>query len=164
MDIIKNIISLISLLNAADIILFCAVVTLIVLIVLLIYVLRISNDDVEVLPEVNVNELTKEVKDSSLIKEPKSYEDEQEAKAIISYDELVNTKTMPIINYQKEEEIEGLTVKKIDLNNLANTTEPKPIAVHEVDAINTETERKSKLISYAKEEEFLATLKRLQRL
>ena len=162
MNLFENVLSLISLLNAADVILFCAVITLMILIILLIYVLRISKD--EELPEVNVNDLTKEVKESSLINQTKSYKDEQEAKAIISYDELVNTKNIPIINYQKEEEIEGLTVKKIDLNNLANTTEPKPIAVHEVDAINTETERKSKLISYAKEEEFLATLKRLQRL
>ncbi len=168
MNIIKNIIGMLSLLNMADIILFGATITLIILIIFLIYVIRISdNKYLDNLPEVNVNELKKDVKDASLINNNSnqvlSYEAEQEAKAIISYDELVNTKSIPVINYQKEEEIEGLTVKKIDLNNLANTTEPKPIAVNEVNAVTPNNSR-GKLISYAKEEEFLATLKKLQRL
>lgn len=167
MNIIKNIIGMLSLLNMADIILFGATITLIILIIFLIYVIRISdNKYLDNLPEVNVNELKKDVKDASLINNSNqvlSYEAEQEAKAIISYDELVNTKSIPVINYQKEEEIEGLTVKKIDLNNLANTTEPKPIAVNEVNAVTPNNSR-GKLISYAKEEEFLATLKKLQRL
>ena len=158
---------MLSLLNMADIILFGATITLIILIIFLIYVIRISdNKYLDNLPEVNVNELKKDVKDASLINNSNqvlSYEAEQEAKAIISYDELVNTKSIPVINYQKEEEIEGLTVKKIDLNNLANTTEPKPIAVNEVNAVTPNNSR-GKLISYAKEEEFLATLKKLQRL
>ncbi len=166
MDIIKNIVGMISLLSAADIILFVATITLIILIIFLIYVIRITdNKDLDVLPEVSVNELKKDVKDASLINntnQNQSYEAEQEAKAIISYDELVNTRSIPVLNYQKEEEIAGLTVKKIDLNNLAGTTEPKPVAVNEVDAPVSNS--KGKLISYAKEEEFLATLKRLQSL
>ena len=55
------------------------------------------------------------------------------------------------------------TWKPLSLNNLANTTEPKPIAVNEVNAVTPNNSR-GKLISYAKEEEFLATLKKLQRL
>ena len=79
------------------------------------------------------------------------YEEEQEEKAIISYEELLKKKNDFAINYSEEENItEELTIKKVDLDNL----------------INKEVEEKPNLnvtvISYEKEEAFLEALKNLQ--
>ena len=79
------------------------------------------------------------------------YEEEQEEKAIISYEELLNRKNDFAINYSEEENIdEELTIKKVDLDNLINkeVTEPQHISVT--------------VISYDKEEAFLQALKTLQ--
>lgn len=79
------------------------------------------------------------------------YEEEQEEKAIISYDELIKHKNDFGINYSEEENIdEELTIKKVDLDNLINkeVTEPQHISVT--------------VISYDKEEAFLQALKTLQ--
>ena len=49
------------------------------------------------------------------------YEEEQEEKAIISYEELLERTNEWAINYSEEENIaEDLTIKKVDLNNLVN--------------------------------------------
>ncbi len=80
------------------------------------------------------------------------YEKDQEEKAIISYDELLNKKNKYAINYEKEEVIDDLIVKKIDLNDLENKTgEEYPSS-------------NAKVISYQKEEEFLKALKELNSL
>ena len=76
------------------------------------------------------------------------YEKDQEEKAIISYDELVNHKTGYAINYEKEEVLDDVVVKKVDLNDLVNT--------------NIRDEIKDvRVISYQKEEAFLSALKEL---
>ena len=81
------------------------------------------------------------------------YEEEQEEKAIISYDELLERTNEWAINYSEEESItEDLTVKKVDLNNLVNKE------------ISLKPEIKVSVISYEKEEAFLAALKELQHL
>ena len=79
------------------------------------------------------------------------YEEEQEEKAIISYDELLNRKNDFAINYSEEENVaDDLTIKKVDLNNLIN----KDVIV--------KPEIKVSIISYEKEEAFLEALKTLQ--
>ncbi len=81
------------------------------------------------------------------------YEEEQEEKAIISYDELLASHHNYAINYEKEEVMDDLIVKKVNLNDLLNTTsetKDDPIEV--------------RVISYQKEEAFLNALKELNNL
>lgn len=80
------------------------------------------------------------------------YEQEQEAKAIISYEELLNKKNKYAINYEKEEILDDLIVKKVNLQDLVNVNEE--IAV----------EDEIRVISYQKEEDFLKALKELNSL
>lgn len=80
------------------------------------------------------------------------YEQEQEEKAIISYDELLSKSNSSVINYEikEEEEPEDISIKKVNLGNLVNTIEePKPPKVE------------VRVISYDKEEAFLEALKKL---
>ena len=98
--------------------------------------------------------LTKKLEKEKMNEELKidNYEKEQEEKAIISYDELLKKKNHYAINYEKEEDLGDLVIKKVNLNDLVNKEE--------------EEENKStvKVISYQKEEEFLKALKELNSL
>ncbi len=77
------------------------------------------------------------------------YEEEQEQKAIISYDELIASQKDFKINYEEEQQIGDITVKKVDLDNISTPIEePK--------------QEYPKTISYEKEEAFLEALKKLQ--
>lgn len=79
------------------------------------------------------------------------YEEEQEEKAIISYEELLKRKQDFAINYSEEENIDDeLTIKKVDLDNLINKD------------VVTPTKLNVTVISYDKEEAFLEALKTLQ--
>lgn len=80
------------------------------------------------------------------------YEKDQEEKAIISYEELLKKHNKYAINYEKEEIIDDLIVKKVNLNNLVNKNEEE-IVSSEV-----------RVISYQKEEAFLDALKELNSL
>ena len=80
------------------------------------------------------------------------YEKDQEEKAIISYDELLQKHNKYAINYEKEEVIDDLIVKKVNLNDLVNKNAEETI----------ETEVRA--ISYQKEEAFLNALKELNSL
>lgn len=80
------------------------------------------------------------------------YEKDQEEKAIISYDELLQKHNKYTINYEKEEVMDDLIVKKVDLNDLVNKNSEEVI----------ETEVRA--ISYQKEEDFLRALKELNSL
>lgn len=80
-----------------------------------------------------------------------SYEKDQEEKAIISYDELLQRQNKYAVNYEKEEIIDDLVVKKVDLNDLVNKDEQ--VKIKEV-----------RVISYEKEEAFLNALKELNSL
>lgn len=79
------------------------------------------------------------------------YEKDQEEKAIISYDELVKKHNNYAINYEKEEVLDDLVIKKVNLNDLLS--KDKSDEIHEV-----------RVISYDKEEAFLSALKELNRL
>ncbi len=174
-NLLNDLISFIQSIKLMDLFFFVSIVVLIILIVVLIYIIRLNNDGEEMIdiPDEPVNNDDAELDLANIAsaieeEEPKpiilnNYEQEQEAKAIISYDELVATKNKPEeeINYKKEEDIEGLKVKALDLENLTKPVElPKmkeSIPVDKPQDIN-----KTILISYEKEEAFLETLKKLQ--
>lgn len=80
------------------------------------------------------------------------YEKDQEEKAIISYDELIQKHNRFAINYEKEEVIDDLIVKKVNLNDLVNRNEKE------------EMNEEVRVISYQKEEAFLSALKELNSL
>ncbi len=81
------------------------------------------------------------------------YERDQEEKAIISYDELIQKHHNYAINYEEENVIDDdVVVKKVDLNNL----------VKEDSLVDNNIEARA--ISYKREEDFLQALKELNRL
>lgn len=81
------------------------------------------------------------------------YERDQEEKAIISYDELIQKHHNYAINYEEEKILDDdVIVKKVDLNNL----------VKEGSEIKSVVE--ARVISYKREEDFLQALKELNRL
>lgn len=143
-------------LRLVDIIFFFAVLILMILIVTLIYFIKINNETEEKdLEETQEMKIAKELRDSMKNSEPTikftDYEKDQEDKAIISYDELLNKGNNYELNYEKEEMHDDLSVKKVDLDNLANKNN------------NTVSNIEVRLISFQKEEAFLEALKRLQK-
>lgn len=80
------------------------------------------------------------------------YEKDQEEKAIISYEELLQKRNKYAINYEKEEVIDDLIVKKVNLNDLVNKNDQEEI------------KEEVRVISYQKEEDFLSALKELNSL
>ncbi len=88
------------------------------------------------------------------------YEEEQEERAIISYDELISNTGKVKLNYEDEQEDDGLVVKKVDLDNLNTPDLDMPKLANN----NFKDELMAKsVISYAKEEDFLAALKKMQK-
>ena len=144
-------------LRLVDIIFFFAVLILMILIVTLIYFIKINNETEEKdLEETQEMKIAKELRDSMKNSEPTikftDYEKDQEDKAIISYDELLNKETNNYeLNYETEEMHDDLSVKKVDLDNLVNKNN------------NTVSNIEVRLISFQKEEAFLEALKRLQK-
>lgn len=153
----KDIMFFLKNISFIDYVFFFTVVFLIVLVVSLIYFIKINEEILESDNKINDPDNLRAIASSikSAPKEPiafTSYEQEQEDKAIISYDELLSNTGEFQLNYIDEEQKGDLSVKKIDLSNLINSsvkTDPPKIEVH--------------LISLKREEEFLQTLKELQR-
>lgn len=85
------------------------------------------------------------------------YEKDQEEKAIISYDELLKKHNRYTLNYEKEEIIDDLIVKKVNLNDLVNKNEEEIIVEEDI-------KEEVRVISYQKEEAFLSALKELNSL
>ncbi len=81
------------------------------------------------------------------------FEEEQEEKAIISYDELLKNRDNVKIGYESTELKDDIEVKKIDLDSTGEI---------ELDPIKKELNSKITLVSYEHEEEFLKSLKELQ--
>lgn len=165
-------------LSFSDILFFASILVLLILIVVLIYVIRINNEndsDNDLLEE-NKKEEDKTGDDeldlaniSKLLseEEPKpillnNYEKEQEAKAIISYDELINSQQPEEVNYKKEEDIAGLKIKAVDNENVTKHVE-LPKMKNKVVTDNIYNAKEVVLISYEKEEAFLEALKKLQK-
>ncbi len=174
MQIFSDTINFIRTLSFVDIVFFLAVLALMLLIITLVYFISENKEEKvnvakksiskieSIEPEKkNTNDLLdlkaltaaleaaedEESENHNLVK----YEEEQEEKAIISYEELLNRKNDFAINYSEEENIdEELTIKKVDLDNLINKE------------VRIKPEVKVSLISYEKEEAFLKALKTLQ--
>ena len=120
--------------------------------------------------ELDLKSLTKELeiapKERNI--ELTKYEEEQEEKAIISYEELVHANQNLDINYSDTDELDNIIVKKVDLENTGK------ININEINAaIEAEKEQQPVKIestepldvppaTYDHEEEFLKNLKQLQ--
>ena len=171
MQIIDDTINFLKTLSFVDVVFFFAVLALMLLIIVLIYFIRenhIEEDnnitfnnnllDEKMIDKKDDSEITslKAITEALEQAEPSTinlnkYEEEQEEKAIISYEELLKRKNDFAINYSEEENLsDDLTVKKVDLDNLINKdVVEKPVI-------------KVSVISYEKEEAFLEALKQLQ--
>lgn len=164
----SDIIIFLKSLSFIDYIFFFTVVFLIVLIVSLIYFIKINGTEMTIEDMIkdeldnNKNsdsaiDVDNDLKDiATALKDFKPvnftpYEKEEEEKAIISYDELLSNTGQFELNYSEENQTGDVLVKKVDLNNLINTkkSEPVKMEIH--------------LMSLAREEEFLKTLKELQK-
>lgn len=159
-NLLQNLVIFIKSLSLVDVLFFASIIILLILIVSLVYITRMNNDVEE---EVDMNDndidlvdISKKIGEESMgpIKLT-DYEKEQEDKAIISYDELLKTKTniFEEVNYKKEKDLEGLKVRELDTTNTTKKVEmPK-----------MKEDNKTNSVDYAKEEAFLETLKKLQR-
>lgn len=189
MNIFQDIIDIFTSFGIVDYILYIAVVTLIILIVSLIYVMKNENESSE---EVELKDVSDEMQEkmplneeldlrnivNTLDESPKpiidmtAYEEEQERKAIISYDELLQSANSKTISYDEEKLIDDvIPVKKIqtapiELPKVKSETiiqnldlKPKEPKI-EIDELRTS----SKMFSYEKEEAFLKALKELNEL
>ena len=170
MVIARNLLEYFNSLNTYDIVFIGANILLMMLLVTFAYVLKFKGKKQE---EMNINTacvddsdisleaLTTKLQENTTIvrTDLTKFENEEETKAIISYDELVNTQSIPVLRYKNEEEINGLLVRAIDVNNLIETMDPKPISHPAVYSVNKE--KKHVAISKLKEEELLLSLKKL---
>lgn len=102
----------------------------------------------------DLESLTKKLKAEQNADQTKidKYEQEQEEKAIISYDELLKKNNHYAINYEKEEVVDDLIIKKVNLNDLVNKN------------VEENINNNVRVISYQKEEDFLKALKELNSL
>lgn len=114
--------------------------------------LEIEEYNDEEAPLMDLKSLTKKLEEQQDNNERaicSEYEKDQEEKAIISYDELLKKHNRCAINYEKEEVMDDLIVKKVNLNNLVN------------ESVEEEIKEEVRVISYQKEEAFLNALKEL---
>ncbi len=140
-----------------DYIFFFSVIFLIILVVSLIYFIKINEEIIDSTEKVEDADNLKEIINNIKATDPKPmtftpYEKEQEDKAIISYDELLSNTGSYELNYVNEEVKDDLTIKKVDLNNIANQN-------MQIEVTNKEVP----LLSLKREEEFLKALKELQK-
>ncbi len=140
-----------------DYIFFFSVIFLIILVVSLIYFIKINEEIIDSTEKVEDADNLKEIINNIKATDPKPitftpYEKEQEDKAIISYDELLSNTGSYELNYVNEEVKDDLTIKKVDLNNIANQN-------MQIEVTNKEVH----LLSLKREEEFLKALKELQK-
>lgn len=159
---INDILAFLTSLSAIDYILYFAVLVLVVLVVSLIYIMKLEEEpelekeethenhdsiDLQMIME-NINENPKPIIDMT------KYEEEQEEKAIISYDELIASSKSQPIHYDEEEFIDdAIMVKKINLEQALSGDE-----IEEPPKINVQ------LVKYEREEAFLQVLQQLNEL
>lgn len=152
MQLLNDILEFLKTLTLIDYIFFFAVIILLILIITLIYFIK-SNNEVFISENPNTSDLkaiTKKLEEDHPRIEFTDYEKDQEEKAIISYDELLKKSKSSTINYDEETNLDGLSIKKINLDEpLILNDEIKPTG-------------NVRVISYQQEEKFLAALKQLQ--
>lgn len=171
MQFINDILSVLKSLSVVDFILYFAVLVLVILIVALIYIMKLDYNEEEQKEEISFipEEPTKEISNDGIdlqqimeninekpepIIDMTKYEEEQEEKAIISYDELIKAANTHPINYDEEELVDdAIMVKKINLEQITDTETKE-----EIPKLNV------KLINYEREEAFLQVLKQMNEL
>ena len=160
MRIFNDIYKLITALRFVDIVFFFSILILMILIIVLIYFIKINkieeDEEKKNLGETQEMRIAREIKESMNNGEKTieftDYEKDQENKAIISYEELINKKNNNYgLNYVEEEMQDDLSIKKVDLDNLVNKSN------------NSISNIEVRVISFQKEEAFLEALKRLQK-
>ena len=151
----NDIIDFVKTLTFVDYVFFFAIVILLILVVTLLYFIKSNNDVFENNNESKneLLEITKKLETEKPRIEFTSYEKDQEDKAIISYDELLEKNKKGELNYDEELDLNGISVKKINLEELPKT-----------DSKNQSNESTIRVISYQNEEKFLLALKQLQSL
>jgi len=188
MNLIYDIWNIISSLSMIDYILYFSVIVLIILVVSLIYVIQNENMEeksilkTEIEPVKPVVEEKQEELDllsivDTIDENPKplvdmtAYEEEQEQKAIISYEELIKGVKQKEISYEKEEMVDDvIPVKRISISPIEKTVLPKMELTPKEPKIEVSVteerkeESKVKLFSYEKEEAFLKALQQLNEL
>lgn len=157
MKLFSDIWQLIIALRFVDIVFFFAVLVLMLLIVTLIYFIKINNTEKEEvkLEETAEMKIVRELKENNMNSSGTisftDYEKDQEDKAIISYDELLNKSNKYELNYENEVMDNDLSIKKVNLESMTN------VISDEVPKVE------GRVISFAKEEAFLQALKQLQK-
>jgi len=157
MKLLSDIWQLIIALRFVDIVFFFAVLVLMLLIVTLIYFIKINNTEKEEvkLEETAEMKIVKELKENNMNSSSTisftDYEKDQEDKAIISYDELLNKSNKYELNYENEVMDNDLSIKKVNLESMTNVVSDESPKVE------------GRVISFAKEEAFLQALKQLQK-
>lgn len=158
MKLFSDVFKLIKALSFVDLVFFFSVLILMILIVTLIYFIMINKEEKEESSSLEetaemkiVKEITKDINKEAPNIAFTEYEKDQENKAIISYEELLNKTNNYGLNYEKEEYMDDLSVKKVDLENLVNKKEER---TPKLDV---------RVISFAEEEAFLKALKQLQK-
>ena len=191
-QLLLNLYNDISALSFVDILFLILFVILVILVISLISVLKNSNrktkqDEIIEIPKIDEATTTEEVVKENMEKKTNSdeldlssitkeleniresnvkltpYEEEQEEKAIISYDELLKTKSDLKINYQEEETLDNVLVKKVDMENMTSELDMSEVR-EQIKKKEAETNKAPVVISYEKEEAFLESLKKLQQM
>ena len=125
MSVIQDIGDFLKTLSFIDIVFFFSITILMILIVTLIYFIRINEDDKEEKEETAEMKIVKEIRENMKSDDEvdikfTDFEKDQEDKAIISYDELLNKNNNYGLNYEIEDIYDDLSVKKVNLDNLMN--------------------------------------------
>lgn len=161
-------------LNEKDIVIIILLFTLLIIIVILLTYIKLLKNKQKI-EKNNLNKESINIEDSTSVakelvefeREAKEleqlakghevkmtpYEEEQEEKAIISYDELLEKSSNVSIGYSSCSNEDDIVVKQVDLNNTGKI---------ELDPIQRELNSKVRIINYEHEEEFLAALKQLK--
>lgn len=178
-NLLQDILNIITSFTLIDYILYFSVITLIILVVSLIYIIQNEKTLKEQnnLKEEKINEDLDEELDleniiNTIDENPKplidmtAYEEEQEQKAIISYEELLNGKNKDRLNYEQEELVDNvIPVKKVQIKTLDDNEILNSFQLLEKEPkIEVDIRSDSHLFMYEKEEEFLKALKTLNEL
>ena len=193
MNILEDIWAIISSLSIVDYILYFGIITLICLVISLIYILKtekLEQEDKDVFEEGPLDTSKDEEIDLQNIvniidENPKplvdmtAYEEEQEQKAIISYDELIKAAQAGSLSYDNEELVDDvIPVKKIQVSPMElprlkenesvisslELPQKEPKLEVDTEVSPPPTTAQVKLFSYEKEEAFLKALQQLSEL
>lgn len=150
MENLNDLYAFISNLDPIDILLYFAIVILVILIISLIYVIKTGEDEPVYEPSYDkheeldlravMNDINNDNYENNIVT---NYETEQEEKAIISYQELLNQNKYGRLDYEEEKKNDEIVIKKVNLENL---TKPK---------IEEEPKNTSKSVKFEEEKEDL---------